>query len=202
MSRQLTNDFLLIQYACNCSVSKIIERYTHEPICCSTRLMMPVNVNKERVKLRNNNHKTSADVISLMRQSSAGVSVLRPRRQDNTVKEGYLYMKKGGVLNSPPCSITRPTDIVTSKVNTGMTSINIGVLFVADSNRSKKFKKYYFVLNGTEQQIYYIENPKRSKPDGVIDLNYSALYPVHETLHGRLVITLDVRVALVAIIFN
>lgn len=43
----------------------------------------------------------------------------------------------------------------------------------------------YFVLNGTEQQLYYFDNQKRSKPKGLIDLNYSSLYPVHDSLFGR-----------------
>jgi Ras GTPase-activating protein 1 len=61
----------------------------------------------------------------------------------------------------------------------------------------------YFVLNGTEQQLYYFENQKvgnlvfvkiiahsrsflqRSKPKGLIDLSYSSLYPVHDSFFGR-----------------
>lgn len=53
------------------------------------------------------------------------------------------------------------------------------------SQRTKKWKYMYFVLNGTEQQLYYFDNQKRSKPKGLIDLNYSSLYPVHDSLFGR-----------------
>ena len=47
----------------------------------------------------------------------------------------------------------------------------------------------FFVLKGEAQHLYYIENPKRSKPDGIIDLNYTSLYPLHESLLARLVMT-------------
>ncbi|CAG5122423.1 unnamed protein product [Candidula unifasciata] len=53
------------------------------------------------------------------------------------------------------------------------------------SDRKKIWKPFYFVLNGTEKYLYYIENDKKSKPKGIIDLSYSALYPVHDSLFGR-----------------
>ncbi|KAK2180889.1 hypothetical protein NP493_422g02005 [Ridgeia piscesae] len=53
------------------------------------------------------------------------------------------------------------------------------------SQRTKKWKYMYFVLNGTEQQLYYFDNQKRSKPKGLIDLSYSSLYPVHDSFFGR-----------------
>ncbi|XP_077989624.1 ras GTPase-activating protein 1-like isoform X2 [Glandiceps talaboti] len=53
------------------------------------------------------------------------------------------------------------------------------------SGRTKKWKVLYFVLNGAEQQLYFFENEKRTKPKGLIDLVYSTVYTVHETLFGR-----------------
>ncbi|XP_059172622.1 ras GTPase-activating protein 1-like [Physella acuta] len=53
------------------------------------------------------------------------------------------------------------------------------------SDRRKVWKAFYFVLNGTDKYLYYFENDKKSKPKGIIDLNYSALYPVHDSLFGR-----------------
>ncbi|KAK3701433.1 hypothetical protein RRG08_015853 [Elysia crispata] len=53
------------------------------------------------------------------------------------------------------------------------------------SDRKKDWKLFYFVLNGTEKYLYYFENAKKSKPKGMIDLSYSALYPVHDSLFGR-----------------
>ncbi|XP_005103165.1 ras GTPase-activating protein 1 [Aplysia californica] len=53
------------------------------------------------------------------------------------------------------------------------------------SDRKKLWKPFYFVLNGTEKYLYYFENEKKSKPKGIIDLGYSALYPVHSSLFGR-----------------
>ena len=51
--------------------------------------------------------------------------------------------------------------------------------------KTKKWKNLYFVLNGTEQHLYYFENTKRSKPKGLIDLSYAALYPVHDSFFDR-----------------
>ncbi|XP_064608385.1 LOW QUALITY PROTEIN: ras GTPase-activating protein 1-like [Liolophura sinensis] len=53
------------------------------------------------------------------------------------------------------------------------------------SQKTKKWKHFFFVLNGTELQLYFFENEKRSKPKGLIDLSYSSLYPVHDSLFGR-----------------
>ncbi|XP_013087831.2 ras GTPase-activating protein 1-like [Biomphalaria glabrata] len=53
------------------------------------------------------------------------------------------------------------------------------------SDRKKIWKPFYFVLNGTDKYLYYFENDKKSKPKGIIDLSYSALYPVHDSLFGR-----------------
>ncbi|XP_064618499.1 ras GTPase-activating protein 1-like isoform X2 [Lineus longissimus] len=50
---------------------------------------------------------------------------------------------------------------------------------------AKKWKTMYFILNGTEQQIYFFESVKRSRPKSLIDLNYTSLYPVHESFFGR-----------------
>lgn len=51
--------------------------------------------------------------------------------------------------------------------------------------KSKRWKNYYFVLNQTELLLYYFENPKRSKPKNLIDLNYSVLYPVNYSLFSK-----------------
>ncbi|KAK7116060.1 ras GTPase-activating protein 1-like [Littorina saxatilis] len=53
------------------------------------------------------------------------------------------------------------------------------------NEKMKKFKPYYFVLNGTENMLYFFENEKRSKPKGLVELNYTAIYPVHDSLFGR-----------------
>ncbi|CAH1797492.1 unnamed protein product, partial [Owenia fusiformis] len=53
------------------------------------------------------------------------------------------------------------------------------------SSRSKKWKSMYFVLNATQLQLFYFESEKRSKPKGLIDLNYASLYPVHESYYDR-----------------
>lgn len=56
---------------------------------------------------------------------------------------------------------------------------------LAADKANKKPKKLFFVLKGEMQHLYFIENPKRSKPDGMIDLNYTSLYPLHESWLSR-----------------
>lgn len=64
--------------------------------------------------------------------------------------------------------------------------INCKTYFLVLADKaSKKAKRMFFVLKGESQHLYYIENPKRSKPDGIIDLNYTSLYPLHESLLAR-----------------
>ncbi|KAL3867273.1 hypothetical protein ACJMK2_044487 [Sinanodonta woodiana] len=53
------------------------------------------------------------------------------------------------------------------------------------SQKTKKWKYLYFILNGTNRELCFFENEKRSKPKGLIDLNYSDLYPVHDSYFGR-----------------
>ncbi|XP_076443695.1 ras GTPase-activating protein 1-like isoform X2 [Babylonia areolata] len=53
------------------------------------------------------------------------------------------------------------------------------------NEKMKKFKPYYFVLNGTENMLYFFENEKRSKPKGLVELNYTSIYPIHDSLFGR-----------------
>lgn len=50
---------------------------------------------------------------------------------------------------------------------------------------AKKWKRFYFALNGDEQHLCYFEHIKRTKPKGLIDLSYSAVYSVHQSLFGR-----------------
>ncbi|XP_067934605.1 ras GTPase-activating protein 1-like [Watersipora subatra] len=68
----------------------------------------------------------------------------------------------------------------------GQQRVMEGYLYMRKADKaSKKQKRLFFVLKGDLQHLYYIENPKRSKPDGMIDLNYTSLYPVHETWLSR-----------------
>ncbi|KAL8563555.1 hypothetical protein ACOMHN_060871 [Nucella lapillus] len=53
------------------------------------------------------------------------------------------------------------------------------------NEKMKKFKPYYFVLNGTENMLYFFENEKRSKPKGLVELSYTSIYPIHDSLFGR-----------------
>ncbi|CAK8676614.1 unnamed protein product [Clavelina lepadiformis] len=49
----------------------------------------------------------------------------------------------------------------------------------------KKWKSMFFVLHGEKQHLYYFEHEKKTKPKGLIDLSYGAVYPVHESYFGR-----------------
>jgi Ras GTPase-activating protein 1 len=52
--------------------------------------------------------------------------------------------------------------------------------------KTKKWKCLYFILQkveGGEMRLYYYENPKRMKPKGIIDLNFSYLYQVNFIFH-------------------
>ncbi|XP_033634432.1 ras GTPase-activating protein 1-like [Asterias rubens] len=53
------------------------------------------------------------------------------------------------------------------------------------SSKHKKWKTYYFVLNSTDQHLYFFENDRRTKPKGLIDLGYGSVYMVHESLFNR-----------------
>jgi len=52
-------------------------------------------------------------------------------------------------------------------------------------HESKKWKPLFFVLNGEKQYLYYFEHSKKTKPKGLIDLSYGAVYPVDESYFGR-----------------
>ncbi|XP_033127219.1 ras GTPase-activating protein 1-like [Anneissia japonica] len=53
------------------------------------------------------------------------------------------------------------------------------------SSKHKKWKEYYFILNAQEQHLLFFENDKKTRPKGLIDLSYSSVYTVHESLFGR-----------------
>lgn len=72
---------------------------------------------------------------------------------------------------------------------TGMAKRNKGVrmqgYLCKKSLGNKKWKNLYFVLNAKELHLYFFDNPRRTKPKGLIDLSYSYLYMVHDSLLER-----------------
>uniref|UniRef100_H2Y687 Ras GTPase-activating protein 1 n=1 Tax=Ciona savignyi TaxID=51511 RepID=H2Y687_CIOSA len=50
---------------------------------------------------------------------------------------------------------------------------------------NKKWKSMFFVLHGEKQHLYFFDHEKKTKPKGLIDLSYGAVYPVHESYFGR-----------------
>lgn len=59
-----------------------------------------------------------------------------------------------------------------------------GYLF-KKSNKTKKWKNLYCVLNGKEAMLYFYDSPKRARPKSIVHLSYSALYMVHDSLFDR-----------------
>lgn len=53
------------------------------------------------------------------------------------------------------------------------------------SQRSKKWKSFFFVLAPEEQTLCYYENERKVRPKGMIDLSFSYAYLVHESLFDR-----------------
>ncbi|XP_046400706.1 ras GTPase-activating protein 1 isoform X2 [Ischnura elegans] len=55
------------------------------------------------------------------------------------------------------------------------------------SEKNKKWKSMYFVLvvDGTDTHLYLYDNPKRTKPKGLIDLSCAYLYQVHDSVFDR-----------------
>lgn len=62
-----------------------------------------------------------------------------------------------------------------------------GYLHRKSDKVAKKWKLLYFVLlvDGTDTHLYLYENPKRTKPKGLIDLSCAYLYQVHDSLWER-----------------
>jgi Ras GTPase-activating protein 1 len=55
----------------------------------------------------------------------------------------------------------------------------------ASGLKSGKWKYLHFALNAKDQQLCFYENEKRVKPKGLVDLSYTFLYPVHDSLFDR-----------------
>nr|XP_018914787.1 PREDICTED: ras GTPase-activating protein 1-like isoform X2 [Bemisia tabaci] len=55
------------------------------------------------------------------------------------------------------------------------------------SKKNKKWKCLYFVLivDGTDTHLCFYENPRRTKPKGLIDLSCAYLYSVHDSVFDR-----------------
>nr|CAB3265445.1 ras GTPase-activating protein 1 [Phallusia mammillata] len=52
-------------------------------------------------------------------------------------------------------------------------------------HETKKWKLLFFAFHGEKQHLYYFEHAKKTKPKGLIDLSYGAVYPVDDSYFGR-----------------
>uniref|UniRef100_UPI00358F3DFB ras GTPase-activating protein 1 isoform X2 n=1 Tax=Myxine glutinosa TaxID=7769 RepID=UPI00358F3DFB len=58
--------------------------------------------------------------------------------------------------------------------------------YLCKRSKNKRWKPLYFVLGGSDAQLFYFENEKRvTKPKGLIDLSVCSIYTVHESYFGR-----------------
>ena len=53
------------------------------------------------------------------------------------------------------------------------------------SQRTKKWKNFFFVLSPDEQTLCFYETERKVRPKGLIDLSFSYLYLVHESLFDK-----------------
>ncbi|UYV75983.1 RASA1 [Cordylochernes scorpioides] len=53
------------------------------------------------------------------------------------------------------------------------------------SQGNRKWKTLYFALSTKDQQLLFFDNPRRTKPKGLVELSYSYLYMVHDSLFEK-----------------
>ncbi|XP_067128890.1 LOW QUALITY PROTEIN: ras GTPase-activating protein 1 [Centruroides vittatus] len=72
---------------------------------------------------------------------------------------------------------------------TGLAKRNKGIRMKGYLNKksqgNRKWKNLYFVLSSKEQQLLFFDTPRRTKPKGLIELSYTYLYMVHDSLFER-----------------
>lgn len=57
-----------------------------------------------------------------------------------------------------------------------------GWLSLKKADLQKKWKTYFFVLNSRDRHLCYYDKPQQTKPKGLIDLSYSYIYKVHDSM--------------------
>ncbi|XP_078672261.1 ras GTPase-activating protein 1-like isoform X3 [Branchiostoma floridae x Branchiostoma belcheri] len=135
--------------------------------------------NHEQFEMGGHYYATLDDIIKhykteqIVEGYTLGEPVPNKRSRLNSLNDEDIYQSVRA-RSTGSCIITQPSDTIVKK----------GYLS-KKGHRSKKWKNLFFILNGTEQHVYYFENEKRTKPKGLIDLNYASIYPVHESLFGR-----------------
>lgn len=70
-------------------------------------------------------------------------------------------------------------------VRGGKAATNKSGFIVKKAKRSKKWKQFFFVLLVDKKRLEYFEDKDAFKPKGIIDLESSSVFPLHETFFGR-----------------
>ena len=64
-------------------------------------------------------------------------------------------------------------------------SVVISGFLLKKSQKHKKWKNLFFLLNSKDQHLYYYENERRTRPKGIVDLSYSYVYATHDSLFDK-----------------
>ncbi|CAB3990849.1 ras GTPase-activating 1-like [Paramuricea clavata] len=86
-------------------------------------------------------------------------------------------------LNVNEDTPTTPIYEATIESTVGLGIVKSG--FLVKKGTSKKWKSMFFILNGEDEQLLFFDHNTRTRPKGMIDLTYSTVYEVHESLFGR-----------------
>jgi len=119
-------------------------------------------------------------------------------RNEQIVAGKYLTT---AVVKTTDVSAQRQVDIYQTVVNQAQTSVSSAAILNQQGvvkkghllkkgmgkrgKDTKKWKSLYFALNENKQHLYFFEHEKKTRPKGMIDLSYGAVYPVHESYFGR-----------------
>ncbi|XP_028399121.1 ras GTPase-activating protein 1-like isoform X2 [Dendronephthya gigantea] len=112
-----------------------------------------------------------------------GLSLGNPVARESTpppTPTSLTGLRDLNVNEDAPTTPTYETPIVDSNVGKIVKSG-----FLVKKGTSKKWKSMYFILNGEDEQLLFYEHQTRTRPKGMIDLTYSTVYEVHESLFGR-----------------
>ncbi|CAG2112838.1 unnamed protein product [Medioppia subpectinata] len=65
------------------------------------------------------------------------------------------------------------------------TAIAVSGFLLKKSQKHKKWKQLWFALNSKDRALYYYAGERRTRPKGIVDLNYSYVYGCHDSLFDK-----------------